>query len=409
MKKILPVIYLLLLSASVHGQSYIIGYEYWCDTSYSSRTYVAVPPQQQFTLDALIGFPGTAKGLHLLNIRFQQTNFYWSNTISEYFIKTGEGDSALGKIKAYRYWVDGIDSVVTFHLATPASPLDLIADVDLSWVHEGSNHLHMQFSDEADNWSVAIIDSFYKSAIPAANFTTADTLICGADSVHFQNMSNDADIYQWYFGDGDSSNADNPVHYYQQPGSYTVTLIATDTTTGTDSTLTITDFVVINNAAHASFTFSQVNPNVTFSNTSLNAVSYLWDFGDSTTSQLENPVHSYQQDGNYMVILTAFDSCGSSVDTQYVSIILKAESLLASDMISITQDENLNVRFNAAVSNCRYELINAAGQIIYRKEFSLIRPPFTDIISIKDLNAGIYYLMLFTLEGSVVRKIFIAY
>jgi len=48
----------------------------------------------------------------------------------------------------------------------------------------------------------------------------------------------------------------------------------------------------------------------TFTNTSANADSYFWDFGDGSNSTLQNPVHAYLP-GNYMVTLIAFNSCAS--------------------------------------------------------------------------------------------------
>lgn len=51
---------------------------------------------------------------------------------------------------------------------------------------------------------------------------------------------------------------------------------------------------------------------VTFVNTSTNATIYAWDFGDETTSNLENPVKDYTADGTYTVTLTASNAEGSS-------------------------------------------------------------------------------------------------
>lgn len=50
-----------------------------------------------------------------------------------------------------------------------------------------------------------------------------------------------------------------------------------------------------------------------FDNQSINATSYHWDFGDGTTSTLENPNHDYSDAGTYTVRLTAIDgTCESS-------------------------------------------------------------------------------------------------
>ncbi len=54
---------------------------------------------------------------------------------------------------------------------------------------------------------------------------------------------------------------------------------------------------------------------VTFTNTSTNADSYLWDFGDGTTSTDVNPVHYYTAKGDYTIKLTATNqgTCNNSV------------------------------------------------------------------------------------------------
>ncbi len=65
----------------------------------------------------------------------------------------------------------------------------------------------------------------------------------------------------------------------------------------------------------ASFTSEVSDLTVTFTNTSQNATTYAWDFGDGNTSTEENPVHTYAADGNYTVKLTASDDAGNSDET----------------------------------------------------------------------------------------------
>src|SRR5690606_28450429 len=57
-----------------------------------------------------------------------------------------------------------------------------------------------------------------------------------------------------------------------------------------------------------------VNSPLQFTNTTTDAVSYLWDFGDGTTSQEVNPAHIYAAEGNYQVKLTAinYSNCEST-------------------------------------------------------------------------------------------------
>lgn len=51
---------------------------------------------------------------------------------------------------------------------------------------------------------------------------------------------------------------------------------------------------------------------VVFTNKSTLAVSYEWDFGDGETSTEENPVHTYQEKGEYTATLTATGEDGST-------------------------------------------------------------------------------------------------
>jgi PKD repeat protein len=70
----------------------------------------------------------------------------------------------------------------------------------------------------------------------------------------------------------------------------------------------------------AGFTVAVDGSSVTFTNTSTNATSYSWDFGDGASSTDENPVHTYAANGSYTVKLTATNSGGSKEVSQLVTI-----------------------------------------------------------------------------------------
>ena len=62
---------------------------------------------------------------------------------------------------------------------------------------------------------------------------SAPTLVCQGVPVTFTNTSSGANSYQWNFGDGSpTSTATSPTYTYPTPGTYTVQLIAINTTTG---------------------------------------------------------------------------------------------------------------------------------------------------------------------------------
>lgn len=70
----------------------------------------------------------------------------------------------------------------------------------------------------------------------------------------------------------------------------------------------------------ASFTVETSELTATFTNNSLNAESYMWDFGDGTTSTEENPVHTYAADGTYNVKLTASGPGQTAEVTQEITV-----------------------------------------------------------------------------------------
>ncbi len=69
-----------------------------------------------------------------------------------------------------------------------------------------------------------------------------------------------------------------------------------------------------------SFAYAIEGSSVGFNNTSVNADTYSWDFGDGNTSTEENPIHTYANDGNYTVKLTATNAFGSSESTANIVI-----------------------------------------------------------------------------------------
>lgn len=75
----------------------------------------------------------------------------------------------------------------------------------------------------------------------------------------------------------------------------------------------------------ASFEFDQNNvkapATITFTNSSVNAVEYLWAFGDGETSREPNPIHTYRKGGDYEVSLKAYGEDGSHSITKTITIL----------------------------------------------------------------------------------------
>lgn len=126
--------------------------------------------------------------------------------------------------------------------------------------------------------------------------------------VEFTSTSTYAESYLWDFGDGTVSDDADPVHIYNQVGTFNVTL----TVTGPGGDLDIeikTGIVVVHPRAVAQFTVNppviSVPDQVFFLNMSTDASEYFWDFGDGGTSTEYSPYHFYETLGWHSVTLIA--------------------------------------------------------------------------------------------------------
>ncbi|MDI6793966.1 MAG: PKD domain-containing protein, partial [bacterium] len=157
----------------------------------------------------------------------------------------------------------------------------------------------------------------------AADFSGTPTTGCVPLTVDFSDSSTGPALSWWWnFGDGNTSSDSNPSHTYNNPGTYTVTLTASDAC-GSDSNQVVvradkslieTEIVALSLTGYAPLT-------VNFSDsTSGDVTSFLWDFGDGDTSTVQSPDHTYNNPGPYTVTLTASDACGSDTDQVVVRV-----------------------------------------------------------------------------------------
>lgn len=163
---------------------------------------------------------------------------------------------------------------------------------------------------------------------PTASFTASTTNAAIGDNIYFTNKSTDAGYYEWDFGDGQTSTDSNPSHVYSSKGVYYVKLTAYSPK-GKKSheigmSINVTEATPEEPKPTASFNASTTNAtvgdNICFTNRSIDAHHYIWDFGDGTTSTEPNPCHSYSSKGAYYVQLTAYSPTEEKLDESGMSI-----------------------------------------------------------------------------------------
>ena len=165
---------------------------------------------------------------------------------------------------------------------------------------------------------------------PQANFSASPTSGKVPLFVQFTDTSEgDITAWSWDFGDGKTSTKQNPTHTFKSEGFYTVILTASGpkgTNTETKTNLIIAEGLGTPVAAFsASPTTGETPLNVDFVDLSEPAGlidSWLWDFGDSGTSNDQNPPHKYNRAGIFTVSLTVSNEGGadSAVKSNFINV-----------------------------------------------------------------------------------------
>jgi Zn-dependent metalloprotease len=167
---------------------------------------------------------------------------------------------------------------------------------------------------------------------PVANFSGTPTSGGAPLNVSFTDLSsNDPTSWSWSFPGGtpSGSTAQNPSVTYNTPGTYDVSLTATNSSGSDGETKTNYITVTAPQPPVANFTASTTNPSVggsvTFTDTSTNTpTSWSWSFegGTPATSTAQNPTITYNTEGTFDVSLTATNAQGSDGETKvdYITV-----------------------------------------------------------------------------------------
>jgi len=158
-------------------------------------------------------------------------------------------------------------------------------------VCSGTDTITYMITDNTCLCDTAQIIIYIQGALPQAAFTYSTNGICVSDTVYFTDSSANAVTVVWNFGDNTTSQLNNPVHVYTNPGSYLVSLIVSNSC----STDTVQQLINVSNVQLPQAVFTAVqqscNLSIVCTNSSSNATSWQWNFGDGDTSFLQTPGH----------------------------------------------------------------------------------------------------------------------
>jgi len=201
---------------------------------------------------------------------------------------------------------------------------------------------------------------------------------CAASNYRFDNLSIPSagkpfqpNSFTWIFGDNSPNvvaGANSVNHTYPGPGTYRVRLALTDT-----------------NYCNAPDTFRidlRVSPNVDalfqtpatgcapytaiFNNTSLGGATFIWTFGDGSSSTEISPVKLYESPGTYTIKLVAIDSNTCNIiDSASTTITVSAKPFSAFNFAPNPSQENIITTFtNQSLGGTRYKWLFGDGDTL---------------------------------------------
>ncbi len=160
----------------------------------------------------------------------------------------------------------------------------------------------------------------------------------------------------------------------------------------------------------AQATYTVTGNSVYFTNSSANAASYSWSFGDGSTSTLVSPANDYSSAGIYTVTLVAIN-CGKSDTLQmivntYPAGITEPTASVTDFIISPNPaHESLNIRAGKNASGLfDLHIINSLGQIVYGTENNYTEKD--TMINVAALPQGFYVVAIST-QGALIYKSFV--
>jgi PKD repeat protein len=248
---------------------------------------------------------------------------------------------------------------------------------------------------------------------PQAHFTSAN--VCLGDSTFFKDSSATAAgvsaSYTWDFGDSTKSTLKNPAHLYKRPDTYKVS--ETVTVNGCSDIYTHTVTVYTKPTAH--FTENINHQHVTFIPADSSLMSYLWSFGDSTTSVGKSPTHTYARSGHYAIQLTTTNKNGcSNTDTASVDILYTGEAYDLTNVYALNVypnpfDQQTILAFNLVERNTvAVNLYDVLGRKIEIQQAQQMLPG-NHAIEIRSayyaIKPGIYNLEILIGNNAITRSV----
>ncbi len=312
-------------------------------------------------------------------------------------------DNSSGEVKS---WLWDFGDGVTSSFPNPTH----------TYTKQGTYTVSLKVSNDCGE-DIKIVNGYIVvGEILAANFTASPISGCSPLKVQFKDGSiGKPTSWLWDFGDGTTSTEQNPIHIYEEGGRYTVSL----TVKREDfmNTIKRDEYIHVYTTPKADFTADRTKGyeplihhfTVKFFDTSTgNPTSWLWDFGDGSTSTEQNPIHTYKKKGKYTVKLQVkgeFECSDEVVKEDFIEV---SDIPLQFALYTVTQEKPMVFYDIPKTSPVRIEMYSTTGRHIMTIE-NTVKTPGRYYLNIEKLciPKGVYFVKLHASNFVDVKKVVI--
>ena len=257
------------------------------------------------------------EGLYLVTLSAQDTTGNCIDHIAK-FVQVGQSDCRA----RFEFSINSATNGIRFKNTSSGNITEYLWDFGDGTTSTDQNPIHI-FAPGSYNVSLTVssdagcVDEYFEriqvGLIPCdADFTAH---VDETNKAYFNNnVLGNINKLMWIFGDGAISERNDPIHQYKNAGIYTVGLYAY---TGTCMDYSEQTIIVGERDGDMQAFFTQTvdedTRTVKFFDRSIGTdenTTYIWDFGDATTSTEQNPVKTFSEGGYYFVCFTVIGQNG---------------------------------------------------------------------------------------------------
>lgn len=360
------------------GTNTITRCQYWYDNDFANAAEISLTAGEIISVNELLSTTTSANGIHSVHIRFQDERGVWSSITSSLFKKLSlQAFAAKPDIVTCEYWYDNdFASRATISIVSD-SIVNINEQLSVA-LPNGVHSLHIRFKDSNGVWSSVSSSLIRKMAVVSnsPNYIEGyrywvDDSIQIATEVVLPTAINPLDLV----AEIDMSQYSVDEHLFHMQFK---------DTRGVWSSIT-TDSISRESFLKANFSFTGGvgcdSVLVSFANTSLDADSIAWDFGDGTQTTELSPTHVYPATGNYTVQIIARDTI-LGVDSTYTVVI----------PVTVHQSPVIDLGIDRII--CNYDSVLLAVPDMYQTylwngvagDSSLFAKNGTHILQVIDMN-----------------------